>query len=253
MSQPGRSAAGSQSRRRRFATTHWSIVAAAGGRPSPESRDALAALCRAYWYPLYAYLRSHGRRHHDAEDLTQEFFATLLDKGYLQAADQRRGRFRSFLLTAFKRFLAKARERANAQKRGGGRTVLSIDFDTGEGRYAREPSHDWTPERVFDRRWALTILDQVLARLGAEYAASQKNRLWEQLQPYLTGTAGAPTYAAVAAVLGMTEGAVKVAVHRLRQRYRELLRDAVAQTVARPKDVDDELTHLLAALRGGRS
>ena len=253
MSQPGRSAASSQSRRRRFATTHWSIVAAAGGRPSPESREALAALCQTYWYPLYAYVRSHGRRAQDAEDLTQEFFATLLEKGYLQAADRERGRFRSFLLTAFKRFLGKEQERANAQKRGGGKTILSIDFQTGEGRYQREPSHDWTPERVFDRRWALTILEQVLARLAAEYAAKQKGRLWEQLQPYLTGTAGAPSYAAVASVLGITEGAVKVAVHRMRRRYRELLREEIVQTVDSPQEVDDELTLLLAALRGGKS
>jgi len=228
-------------------------VVAAGGRPSPESREALAALCRTYWYPLYAYLRSHGRRAHDAEDLTQEFFATLLEKRYLQAADRRRGRFRSFLLTAFKRFLAKDQERAGAQKRGGGKTILSIDFETGEGRYEREPSHDWTPERVFDRRWALTILEHVLARLAAEYAEKQKDRLWEQLQPYLTGTTGAPPYGAVAGVLGMTEGAVKVAVHRLRQRYRELLREEIAQTVDAPGEVDDELTLLLAALRGGKS
>jgi RNA polymerase sigma-70 factor (ECF subfamily) len=251
MSQPGRSAAGSEARRRGFATTHWSLVVAAG-RASAESRDALAALCRAYWYPLYAYVRSHGRRPHDAEDLTQELFARLLEKGYLQAADRQRGRFRSFLLTAFQRFLGQEQERAHAQKRGGGKPILSTDFRSGEGRYQREPAHDWTPQRIFDRRWALTILDQVLARLGDEYTARGKGHLWVQLQPYLTGTTGAPPLATAASALEMTEGAAKVAVHRLRRRYRELLRDAVAPTVARPDDVDDELTHLLAALRGGK-
>lgn len=228
-------------------------MVAARGRPSPESREALAALCGTYWYPLYAYLRSHGRRRHDAEDLTQEFFATMLTKGYLQAADRRRGRFRSFLLTAFKRFLAKEQDRAEAQKRGGGKTILSIDFETAEGRFGREPTHDWTPERVFDRRWALTILENVLARLGAEYAAKHKGRLWEQLQTYLTGSSVAPAYGVAAGVLEMTEGAVKVAVHRLRTRYRELLREEIAQTVDSPGEVDDELKLLLAALRGGKS
>ncbi len=252
MNQPGGSA-GSETRPRGFATTHWSLVVAAAEGAPADSRNALAALCRTYWYPLYAYLRSHGHGQHDAEDLTQEFFATLLEKGYLQAADRRRGRFRSFLLTAFKRFRAKEQERARARKRGGGKTVLSLDFLSGEDRYQCEPSHDWTAERLFDRRWALTILDQVLARLGAQYTASRKGRLWEQLQPYLTGTAAAPPLATVAGALGMTEGAVKVAVHRLRQRCRELLRDAVAQAVAQPEDIDDELAHLLAALRGGSS
>jgi RNA polymerase sigma-70 factor (ECF subfamily) len=228
-------------------------VVAAGGRSSPESREALAELCRTYWYPLYAYVRSHGRRAHDAEDVTQEFFATLLEKGYLQAADRRRGRFRSFLLTAFKRFLAKARDRDAAQKRGGGNTVLSIDFEAGEGRFKREPSHDWTPDRVFDRRWALTMLEHVLARLGGEYTGKQRERLWQHLQPYLAGSSRTPPYATVAAELGMSEGAIKVAVHRLRQRYRELLRDEITQTVDSPDDVDDELTFLLAALRGGKS
>ncbi len=252
MNQSGGSA-GSETRPRGFATTHWSLVVAAAEGAPADSRNALAALCRTYWYPLYAYLRSHGHGQHDAEDLTQEFFATLLEKGYLQAVDHRRGRFRSFLLTAFKRFLAKEQERARARKRGGGRTFFSLDFPSGEERYRCEPSHDWTAERLFDRRWALTILDQVVARLGARYAASRNGHLWDQLQPYLTRTSAAPPLATVAGALGMTEGAVKVAVHRLRQRYRELLRDAVAQTVAQPEDIDDELTVLLTALRGGSS
>jgi RNA polymerase sigma factor (sigma-70 family) len=250
MNQPSGSA-GLEVRRRGFATTHWSLILAAAEGAPADSRNALAALCRTYWYPLYAYLRSHGHGQHDAEDLTQEFFATLLEKGHLQAADRRRGRFRSFLLTAFKRFLAKEQERARARKRGGGKTVLSLDFPSGEERYQCEPSHDWTAERLFDRRWALTLLDQVVARLGSQFTASGKGRLWEQLHPYLIGTAAAPPLATVAGALGMTERAVKVAVHRLRQRYRELLRDDVAQTVAHPEDIDDELTVLLTALRGG--
>jgi RNA polymerase sigma-70 factor (ECF subfamily) len=253
MAEPGRSASGSEKRPGRFATTHWSIVVAAAGRASAESRAALGTLCRVYWYPLYAHLRFQGWARQDAEDLTQAFFAALLEKGYLQAADPTRGRFRSFLLTALKRFLSKEQERSHAQKRGGGKTILSIDFPSGEERYQREPSHDWTAERAFDRRWALALLDQVLAQLGAEQGASQKGQLWEQLRPYLTEASDAPAYATVAGLMGMTEGAVKVAVHRLRRRFRELLRDAVVQTVAVPEDVDQELAHLLAALRGEKT
>ena len=252
MNEPSGSA-GLEVRRRGFATTHWSLILAAAEGAPADSRNALAALCRTYWYPLYAYLRSHGHGQHDAEDLTQEFFATLLEKGYLQAADSRRGRFRSFLLTAFKRFLAKEQERAERGSVAVEKLSSRSTSHPARNAISCEPSHDWTAERLFDRRWALTILDQVLARLGAQYTASRKGRLWEQLQPYLTRTAAAPPLATVAGALGMTEGAVKVAVHRLRQRYRELLRDAVARTVAQPEDIDDELAHLLAALRGGSS
>ncbi len=177
----------------------------------------------------------------------------MLEKDTLQAADRERGRFRSFLLTVFKRFLTKERERAEAQKRGGGRKLLSIDFASGEDRYRLEPAHDWTPERVYERRWALTLLDQVLNRLSDEYAEKQKAQLFKHLKVYLTGSSGAPTYAETAAELSMSESAVKVAVHRLRQRYRELLKDEIGHTVASPNDVDDELNQLLNALRGEKS
>ncbi|MDX1945047.1 MAG: RNA polymerase subunit sigma-24 [Pirellulaceae bacterium] len=233
-----------------FHTTHWSLIAAASGE-SDASRAALADLCAAYWYPIYAYLRRRGRAAEDARDLAQEFFATLLEKGYLADADRERGRFRAFLLTAVARFAAKEREKGAAQKRGGGRASLSIDFDDGERRYLREPSHDWTPERIFERRWALTLLDRTLAALRQEHAAAGKLPLFEVLKQFLTGEAGAPPLRQVAESLGMTEGALKVAIHRLREKYRERLRAEIAQTVAAQEDVDEELAALRAALRGG--
>ncbi|HUT35820.1 MAG TPA: sigma-70 family RNA polymerase sigma factor [Planctomycetota bacterium] len=231
-----------------FATTHWSLVLAAAQQDSPASREALATLCEAYWYPLYAYARRRGRSADDAQDLTQSFFAALLEKHFLATADRERGRFRSFLLTAFQRFLSKEHDRAMAQKRGGLRRTLSLDAESGERRYLLEPSHDWTPERVYERRWALTLLERVMARLRQHYADAAKPQLFDGLKVFLAGEGGAPAHRDVAAELGMSEGAVKVAVHRLRRRYRELLRAEVAQTIADPSDVDDELGVLLAAL-----
>jgi len=232
-----------------FATTHWSIVLAAGERGSPESETALATLCETYWYPLYAYVRRRGHTAEDAQDLTQAFFAVLLEKEYVRAADRERGRFRSFLLTALKRFLSKERNKARAQKRGGGRLTISLDIESGESLYAREPSHEWTPERVFERRWALTLLDQTMARLRRKYVETGKAELFDRLKAFVAGEGDAPAYGEVAKEMGMTEGAVKVAVHRLRQRYRDALRSEIAQTVADPADVDDELDHLLEAIR----
>lgn len=234
----------------RFATTHWSVVLAAGGERSPEAHQALATLCETYWYPLYAYVRRRGYAAEDAQDLTQAFFAALLEKVYLRAADRERGRFRSFLLTALKRFLSKEWDRAHAQKRGGTHGPISLDVQSGETRYSLEPSHDWTPERIYERRWALTLLDQVMARLRQRYVADGKEQLFDLLKAFLTGESGAPPYSQAAAELAMTEGAVKVAVHRLRRRYRELLRSEIAQTVAHPGEVDDELRFLRAAVRG---
>jgi RNA polymerase sigma-70 factor (ECF subfamily) len=234
----------------RFATTRWSVVLSAGERESPDSDRALASLCELYWYPLYAFARRQGRQPAEAQDQTQAFFARLLEKDYLQAADQQRGRFRTFLLTMFKRFLANEYQRATAQKRGGGKTVLSLDFSDGERRLQREPHHDWTAERVFERRWALTLLDHVLARLGEDYAGKGKGPLFEQLRPFLTGEPTDTSYHDVAVRCGLSEGAIKVAVHRLRQRYRDTLRSEIAQTVASESDVDDELQYLLSALRG---
>jgi DNA-directed RNA polymerase specialized sigma24 family protein len=232
-----------------FHTTQWSLVAAAG-QSGEQSQAALADLCAAYWYPVYVFLRRRGHAADEAQDLAQEFFTTLLEKGYLADADPDRGRFRAFLLTAVSRFASKERAKAHAQKRGGGRAALSIDFGEGEARYQREPSHTQTAERIFERRWALTLLDRTLGRLRDEHAAAGKLPQFEALKVYLTGDAAAPPYAQTAVELGQTEGAIKVAIHRLRQKYREALRAEIAQTVVTQEDIDDELRLLLAALRG---
>jgi RNA polymerase sigma-70 factor (ECF subfamily) len=233
---------------RDFATTRWSVVLAAGGGASPESEQALASLCEAYWYPLYAFVRRLGHQPDDAQDLTQAFFARVLEKGYLRAADPGRGRFRCFLLAALKHFLANERERARAHKRGGGRAVLPLDFQAGEQRYRLEPAHERTAGRLYERRWALTLLGQVLARLREEFARAGKAPLFDRLKAYLTGENASASYREVGAELGMSEGAVKVAVHRLRGRYRELLLGEIAQTVAAPEEVEEELLHLFEAI-----
>jgi RNA polymerase sigma-70 factor (ECF subfamily) len=238
---------------RRFANTRWSVVAAAGQGGSPESQEALATLCEMYWYPLYAYARRRSRSAHDAQDLTQAFFAELLEKGYLQAADPERGRFRSYLLTAFKHFLSKERERGNAQKRGGGRPVLSLDFELGESRYHLEPVDNATPESLYERGWALGILQQSLARLRQEMANAGKERLFECLKGVLAGESVHESYARIGEQLSISEPAVKVAVHRLRRRYQELLRAEIAQTVASPEEIDEELRGLFAAVRGKKT
>src|SRR5207244_3403201 len=210
----------------------WSLIAAASGNEGEATQAALADLCQAYWYPLYAFLRHRGHAAEDARDLTQGFFAALLEKGYLADADPDRGRFRSFLLTAISRFASKEHDKAAAQKRGGGRAILPIDFADGERRYRNEPADNWTPERIFERRWALTLLDRTLARLRQDHELSGKLAQFDSLKIYLTGESGAPPLREVAEQLGITEGAVKVAIHRLRQKYRELLRAEIAQTLA---------------------
>jgi RNA polymerase sigma factor (sigma-70 family) len=232
-----------------FATTHWSLVLEARGN-SPQSQSALAELCSRYWYPVYAYLRRRGSAPEDASDLTQGFFAILLEKEYLDDVDRQKGRFRAFLLTAVSRFAAKAHEHDHAKKRGGGRKLVSLDVSDGENRYQHEPADDWTPEKIFARRWALTILDAALARLRKDHEESGRIALFDALKVYLTGDSGVPPLAEVARRLSMTEGAVKVAIHRLRERYRLALREEIAQTVAEPADVEDELGALVAALRG---
>jgi RNA polymerase sigma-70 factor (ECF subfamily) len=238
---------------RKFASTRWSLVAAAAQRDSPESEAALATLCRLYWYPLYAYARRRLSQPQDAQDLTQAFFARLLDKDYLQQADPQRGRFRGFLLTAFKHFLAKEQDRAHALKRGGGRTFLTLDFDRGEQRYHREPSHEATPESLFERSWALTLLDQGLTRLHEELAAVGKERLFECLKGTLSLNVPSRPYAELAVELNMTVEALKVAVHRLRRRYGELIRAEIAHTVTMPEEIEDELCELFAAVRAKNS
>jgi RNA polymerase sigma-70 factor (ECF subfamily) len=230
----------------RFATTHWSVVLAARDPAAPQARAALAALCQAYWYPLYAFIRRQGHPADQAQDLTQGFFTRLLEKNGLAAVDQARGRFRSFLLAACKHFLANERDRARARKRGGGRHFISIDFHDADSRYGREPAHAETAERLFERRWALALLDQVLARLRGEYEAGGKGRLFERLKGHLTGDAGGLSHAQAATELGLSEGAVKVAVHRLRQRYRALLRAEIGQTLDDPARIDEEIAALFA-------
>lgn len=235
----------------RFQTTQWSLVAAAGNGEPVEARAALEQLCRGYWYPVYAFIRRRGYQPDDARDLTQEFFARLIEKEHLEAADQQRGRFRTFLLTAVTRFLANQQERAAAQKRGGGQHPLSLNVSDGESRYQCEPADHWTAERLFDRRWALTLLDRTLASLRAENEATGKAAHFDALKVYLTGESGAPSLRQTASRLQMTEGAVKVAIHRLRQKYRDVLRQEVSQTVSGDDEVENELRLLLSALRGG--
>lgn len=237
---------------RQFASTRWSLVALAGQRDVPESAAALASLCRLYWYPVYAYARRRLPRPEDAQDLTQEFFARLLERDFLGQADPQRGRFRSFLLTAFQHFLAHERERQSAQKRGGGRTILPLDFQSGERRYQFEPSHAATAESLYERSWALTLLDQALARLREEQIGAGKGPLFECLKATLTGADSPRPYAEIAAELGMSAEAIKVAAHRLRRRYGELLRAEIAQTVMTAEEVDSELRDLFAAVAAKR-
>jgi len=233
-----------------FATTHWSVVMAAGKGHSAQAAEALEQLCRTYWYPLYAFVRRHVSEPHDAEDLTQEFFSRFLAKEYFGRADPALGRFRSFLLACLKNFLAEQGRQARRLKRGGGQAVVSWDSQTTEERYRLEPADPVTPEQVYDRRWALTLLERVLARLAEEQAAAGKERVFAQLKDYLWGETRETSYAEMATRLGMTEGAVKVTVHRLRRRLRDLLREEVAHTVAAGEEIDEELRHLIGAIRG---
>src|SRR5262245_54500244 len=232
----------------RFASTQWSMVLLAKDGADPGAREALAQLCRAYWYPLYAYIRRQGHAADRAEELTQEFFVRFLDKEHLSGVDPARGRFRAFLLACCRNFLANEGDRARAQKRGGGRTVLSLDFAGAADRYQREPASTLTAEKLFDRRWALTLLDQVLDDVRGEYRDAGREAVFERLEPSLLGDAAALSYARVGEALGMTEVAVKKAAQRLRQRFRARLREQIAATVDGPDGIDDEIRHLFAAL-----
>jgi RNA polymerase sigma factor (sigma-70 family) len=234
--------------RRHFVTTRWSLVIAAGSESSVRD-DAVARLCEAYWYPLYGHLRSRGYDAADAEDLVQAFFLRVLQKGALRQADPARGRFRSFMVSSLKHFASNERDRALSGKRGGHTPVLSLDVAAAERRLLLEPASADTPETIFNRRWALTLLEQVLARLQGEMHASGHERQFEWLKPYLTGEEPQLSYETTAARLGISEGAVKVAVHRLRRRFREMVRDEVAQTVASAEEVDDELRYLRSVVK----
>ena len=233
-----------------FATTHWSAVIQASRTDSPEAALALEELCRAYWYPLYAYVRRLGHDVHSAQDLTQEFFRKLLEKNALSIVDRRRGKFRWFLLTAFKAFLANEWDRVRAQKRGSGRQPIALDELTAEQRYRLEPADEFSADRIYERRWALTLLEASRARLRGEYAAAGKERRFELLEGWLPGEQIARTHAETSAELGLSEGAVKIEVHRMKKRYGELLREAVAKTVADPGEVDEEIRHLIDVLVG---
>ena len=233
---------------RSFPPTQWTLVVAAGATPSPESAAALERLCETYWYPLYAYVRRCGHSSADAEDLTQEFFARLLEHHWIGRADRDRGRFRSFLLTAMKRFLANEWAKEQTLKRGGGMRPVPLRFDTAETRYGREPADTSTPEQVYERQWALLLLEAVVRRLREDYVRDGKGGLFDALQPCLVGSREAQPYAALAVQLEMTEGAVRTAVCRLRERYRERTREEIGNTVASPAEIEGELRHLFRVL-----
>jgi len=231
-----------------FVTTHWSVVLAAGGTKSPEAIEALEKLCRTYWYPLYAYVRRKGHNVDDAQDLTQEFFARLLARNYLSVADRNKGKFRSFLLGSLEHFLAHEWTKAHAQKRGGGQSIFSLDEQGAENRYLLEPAHALTAEKIFARRWATTLLDQAMAQLRDECMSNNKGELFSKVECLLSGERSETSYAQLAAELNMGEGAIKMAVHRLRRRYGELIRAEIAQTVTTPEEADEELEFLFSVL-----
>lgn len=232
----------------RFATTRWSVVLAAGQPGSSRYRQALETLCGTYWFPLYAYLRRQGYDSHQAKDYTQAFFAQMLEKQYLSQVEPKPGKFRSFLLAALKHFLANELDHIKALKRGGGRKVISLNVQSAEKQYTLEPAHELSPEKLFEKSWALTILERTMDRLEAELASMNKQKVFDRLRFCLAGDKGSVPYREVAGELDMTEGAVKVAVHRMRMCYRELLRDEIAQTVSNPEQVDEEIRALFAAL-----
>jgi RNA polymerase sigma-70 factor (ECF subfamily) len=235
-----------------LAATRWTAVLAAAGTKNPEpAMRALTELCETYWPPLYAYIRRHGYESYEAEDLTQEFFSRLLSKNYLADADPGKGKFRSFLLASLKHFLANEWDRARAQKRGGGTRVIALDGLSEAARQRIEPADGSSPDKVYDRQWALTVLERALKRLRTEFADAGREKVFEKLKEYLTGDAPARTYADVGAECAMSEGAVKVAVHRMRRRYRALLREEVAQTVSTPEEVEAEIRDLFAAFQAG--
>jgi RNA polymerase sigma factor (sigma-70 family) len=246
-SRPGRPRGGGGAGR--FSTTQWTIVLAAGHGCAAEAERAIATLCERYWYPVYAFVRREGSDADEALDVTQGFFAKLLERRDLSAVERGRGRFRSWLLTAVKHYAANERERARADKRGGGRSPLSIDLLDAESRYRLEPAHDETPERVFERRWAMMLLERALSALRGECRRDGKGPLFEALKEHIGSAPSQGQYQQSAAELGMTEGAVRTAVYRLRRRYRELLREQIAETVETPEQIEEEITFLLTALR----
>jgi RNA polymerase sigma-70 factor (ECF subfamily) len=232
-----------------FTTTHWSVVLKAGAA-TPDAHAAMECLCQTYWYPLYAYARQRGWTADDGKDLTQEFFTRLLQKNQLAHASREKGRFRSFLLASFKNFMVNESDRANAQKRGSGQPTISLDAAAAEGMFSLEPVSDLTPEKVFEQRWAATLLERAFGRLQNEYTHPKKQALFDSLKPFLTAEATAGDYDLVAQRLQMEPKTVAVAVHRLRKHYRECVRAEVANTVANPADLEDEMRYLFSVLTG---
>ncbi len=239
--------AASTSPRDIFATTHWTVVLAAGKRSTPQSNRALEELCRAYWFPLYAYVRRRGHSKEDAEDLTQAFFARFLEKNYLGALDSEKGKFRAFLLASLKHFLANEWDRSHRQKRGGDATHLSLDWKTADTQFQIAITTEPSPDKAYDREWALALLEKVVSSLHAECAADGREKQFDELKIFLTAGKGALPYSAAANSLGLEEGAVRTAVHRLRKRYRQLLREEISQTLADPAQVDEEMLALFGA------
>ena len=233
-----------------FTTTHWSVVLSAADTSAAGAQEALEKLCHTYWYPLYAYVRRCGHGPDEAQDLTQAFFVRFLEKNFLAQVNREKGRFRSFLLAALRHFLSDERDRARARKRGGGQTLLSLDAQNAEDRYQKEPADELTPEKLYERRWALTTLDRAQASLRAEFANDGKSDLYEALKVFLSGEKSELTHAQVAARLGKSTDAIRCAVQRLRQRYGELIRAEVAHTVASPGQIDEEIRHLLKVIGG---
>jgi RNA polymerase sigma factor (sigma-70 family) len=248
MSAPSEGDAVSSQVRAQFHTTHWSVVLTAGRDDSQQATQALEKLCRTYWYPLYAYVRRRGCGPHDAQDLTQSFFARLLERDLLSRASPDRGRFRSFLLTTLQNFLADEHDRSVAQKRGTGQPSVSLDALDGEARYALEPAEAVSPDKLFERRWATTVLEQAWALMETEYAAEGKADLFRELRRFNSAQESAPGYAETAGKLGLPENTVKSLVHRMRRRYRTLLRAEIAHTVANPAEIDEEIRYLLRVL-----
>jgi RNA polymerase sigma-70 factor (ECF subfamily) len=228
-----------------FPTTRWSLIIATGHQRTTQAREALAHLCATYWYPLYAFARRRCARIEDAQDLTQGFFACILEKDYFRDFDRERGRFRAFLLAAFRHFIANERDRERTQKRGGGQVQMSLDMQEAERRYLLDPGHELTPEKLYERRWATTLLDRALARLRTE---SRQLNQFDRLQIFLTGEPPGVSYNDFASELGMSEGALKVAVHRLRRKFRAVLRAEIADTVASPEEVKEEMRLLLSVV-----
>ena len=233
---------------RRFATTRWSLIIAAGDPGSPTAESALASLCEIYWFPVYAFIRRQGFDGEQSRDLTQAFFALLLEKNYLLDADQERGKFRSFLLTAVKHFLFNEHDRTRALKRGGGQAAISIDLMEAEGWHPPAATDTSTPESLFERRWALSLLENVMARLRAEFAASGKEEEFDSLAPFLNKDSESGGYQAAAEQMGVSAGALRMSVHRMRRRYRYLLRSEIAETVSSPEEIDEETRFLLSVL-----